>query len=83
MNKTDHFIKRQCQRAISDDLLKIVEENGTYSNAPGGAIKIHLGKRECQNIICETKRFLKIIEKAKGCTIIVRDNDMLTAYKQN
>jgi hypothetical protein len=81
MNKTKHLIKRQCQRGISDYLLKIIEENGKYLNAPGGATKIHLGNREYQNIVHETKKFLQILDKAKGGTIIIRDSDMLTVYK--
>jgi hypothetical protein len=83
MNKTDHFIKRQHQRAISDDLLKIVEEYGTYSNAKGGAIEIHLGNREYQNIVNKTKRFLHTLDRARGSTIIVCGNEMLTVYKKH
>jgi len=83
MNKTQHFIIRQGQCGIHDNLLKIVEENGTYSNAPGGATKIHLGKRECQKISLETRRFLKTIERAQDITIIIQDSNMLTVYKQN
>lgn len=81
MKKTKHLIKRQQQRGISDYLLKIIEENGKYLNAPGGAMKIQLGKREYQNIIHETKRFLQVLDKAKGGTIIIHDSDMLTVYK--
>jgi hypothetical protein len=81
MNKTKHLVKRQCQRGISDYLLDIIEDNGKYLRAPGGAIKIHLGNREYQNIVHETKRFLQILDKAKGGTIIVQGNDMLTVYK--
>ena len=81
MNKTKHFITRQCQRGISDCLLKIIEENGKYTNAPGGAIKIEIGNREYQNIVYETKKFLQLLDKAKGGTIIIQDNDLLTVYK--
>lgn len=81
MNKTKHSLKRQCQRGISDYLLDIIEKNGKYLRAPGGAIKIHLGNREYQNIVHETKRFLQVLDKAKGGTIIFHDSDMLTVYK--
>jgi len=81
MTKTKHFITRQCQRGISDYLLKIIEENGKYTNAPGGAIKIEIGNREYQNIVNETKKFLQLLDKAKGGTIIIQDNDLLTVYK--
>lgn len=81
MNKTKHFIKRQCQRGVSDDLLDIIEKNGKYLKAPGGATKIYLGNREYQNIVHEIKHFLQILDRAKGGTIIIRDQDMLTVYK--
>ena len=81
MYKTKHLIKRQRQRGISDYLLNIIEENGKYENAPCGAVKVRLGNREYQNIVQETKRFLQVLDKAKGGTIIIRDSDMLTAYK--
>jgi hypothetical protein len=74
-------MKRQRQRGISDYLLDIIEENGKYLRAPGGAIKIQLGNREYQNIVHETKRFLQVLDKAKGGTIIIQDSDMLTVYK--
>ncbi|MDP2160426.1 MAG: hypothetical protein Q8K02_08095 [Flavobacterium sp.] len=83
MNKTKHLVKRQCQRGISDYLLNIIEENGKYRRVPGGGIKIHLGNREYQNIVHETKRFLQVLDKAKGGTIIIHDSDMLTVYKYN
>lgn len=81
MNKTRHLIKRQSQRGISDYLLAIIEENGRYERAPGGATKIYLGNREYQNLVNETKRFLQILDKAKGGTIIFHNQDMLTVYK--
>lgn len=81
MNKTKHLIKRQCQRGIPDYLLNVIEENGKYLKAPGGATKIHLGNREYQNIVHKTKRFLQILDKAKGGTIIIQGQDMLTVYK--
>lgn len=81
MNKTKHLIKRQQQRGIPGYLLNIIEDNGKYIDAPGGAIKIHFGKREYQNIVQETKHFLQMLDKAKGGTIIIHDSDMLTVYK--
>lgn len=81
MNKTKHFMKRQHQRGISDYLINIIESNGKYLRAPGGATKIYLGNREYQNIVYEIKRFLQILDKAKGSTIIIEGSDRLTVYK--
>jgi len=81
MNKTRHFTKRQCQRGFPDYLVNIIEENGAYLRAPSGAIKIKLGNREYQNIVHELKHFMQILDRAKGGTVILHDNDMLTVYK--
>ena len=81
MNKTKHAVKRQCQRGIHDYLLDIIEENGRYLKALGGAIKIRLGNREYQSIVHNIKHFLQMLDKAKGGTIIVHDQDILTVYK--
>jgi hypothetical protein len=48
---------------------------------PGGAIKILFRNREYQNIVRETKRFLQMLEKAKGGTVIFRNQHILTVYK--
>ncbi len=81
MNKTKHLIKRQQQRGIPDYLLNIIEYKGRYLKAPGGATKIYFGDREYQEIVQETKHFLQMLDKAKGGTIIIHENAMLTAYK--
>ena len=82
MNKTKHFMKRQQQRGISNNLLDIIEKEGKYLRAPGGVVKIHLGNREYQNLVAKIKRFLQILDKAKGGTIIIDDSDILTTYKK-
>lgn len=81
MNKTKHLLRRQQQRGIPDYVLNIIEQSGEYQHAPGGATRIYLGNREYQNIVRETKRFLQVLDKAKGGTIIVHNQDMLTVYK--
>lgn len=80
MKKSKHFMKRQQQRGISDCLLNIIEENGKYLRAPGGATKIKLGNREYQDLVHKIKHFLQILDRAKGRTIIVDGQDMLTVY---
>lgn len=81
MIKTKHLIKRQQQRGIHYSLLRVIEDNGEYINAPGGAIKIHLGNRAYQNIVHETKKFLQMLDKGKGGTLIIKDHGILTVYK--
>jgi len=81
MHKTKHLIKRQQQRGIPDYLLSIIEYKGKYTKAPGGATKITFGNREYQEIVQETKHLLQMLDKAKGGTIIIQDNDILTVYR--
>jgi hypothetical protein len=82
MNKTKHAMLRQSQRGISDAILSIIQKHGKYENAPGGAIKIFFGNREYQAAATEMKKYLQDLEKAKGGTLIIVDNDLCTVYKQ-
>jgi len=81
MKMTDHAKVRQNQRGMSNLVIDIIEQYGRCEKAAGGAIKIYLGNREYQNIVHEIKQFLQKLDKAKGGTIIVHDQDILTVYK--
>lgn len=81
MKMTDHAKVRQNQRGMSNLVIDIIEQYGRCEKAAGGAIKIYFGNREYQNIVHEIKQFLQKLDKAKGGTIIVHDQDILTVYK--
>jgi DNA invertase Pin-like site-specific DNA recombinase len=82
METTIHAQVRARQRGIPETLLRIVEECGNVSHAPGGAQKLFFGKREAQLLRQELKRMLQAIDKAQGKVLIVKDGLILTTYCQ-
>ncbi|HQB08205.1 MAG TPA: hypothetical protein PK712_10115 [Rectinema sp.] len=83
MKLTGHAEARKKQRGFSDAILQIIEENGVYERAPGGAVKIFFGKREHRMVVERLKRFIQLADKAKGGTIILDNNKVLTVYKRS
>ena len=83
MEITKHAKLRQGERGIPNSLLNVILENGISAGAPGGAIKIFFGKREHQKIVSAAKKLIQILDKAKGGTLIVKGNDILTIYKSS
>jgi hypothetical protein len=83
MKLTNHAIARKQQRGFSDAILKIIEENGSYLNAPGGAVKIYFGRKEHRKAVEHFKKCIQLADKAKGGTIIVEDEIVLTVYKNS
>ena len=81
MNITGHAQKRINQRGFSNLVLNILLEHGNRGYAPGGAIKIFFGNKECQKVIGELKRAIKLMDKAKGGNVIIQDDHILTVYK--
>lgn len=81
MKLTKHAEKRIRQRGFSYFSLEIIENFGRYESAPGNATKVFLGKKECQQMISELKRHIQLIERAKGSTIIISGDTLLTVYK--
>lgn len=83
MKLTVHAETRKKQRGFSDAILQIIEENGAYERAPGGAIKIFFGKKEHRMVVERLKRYIQLADKAKGGTIILEDDKILTVYKNS
>ena len=81
MNLTKHAKKRMNQRGISNSILEIVLNLGTFKNAKGEADKIFLGKKEAQNAISNLKKIIQILERAKNTSIITADGKIITVYK--
>ena len=81
MNLTKHAEKRKNQRGISDTDINILLEHGRYMSAPGGAEKIRFGGKECQLAISELKKMIQMLDKAKGLTVIINENKIITVYK--
>jgi hypothetical protein len=83
MELTKHAKLRQDERGIPNSLLDVILENGIPTDAPGGAIKIFFGKREHQKTVSALKKVIQMLDKAKGGTLIVKDDNILTVYKSS
>jgi len=66
MKLTVHAVVRKQQRGFSNAILQIIEENGSYRSAPGGAVKIFFGKKEHQKTVEYFKKCIQLADKAKG-----------------
>lgn len=82
MEYTEHAWTRKIQRNFSDDIVDIILSNGRTAYAPGGAVKVFFGKKESCELITELKKTIKLIERARGGTLILSENKALTIYKR-
>lgn len=80
---TDHAKIRQKQRGISNIALNIIEQNGRCEKAPGGALKIFFGFKEYQRTIDELKKTIQLLDKVKGGTLIINEDEIITVYKKH
>jgi hypothetical protein len=81
MNMTKHATTRSQQRSITNDVLNVIQQFGRMDYAPGGAIKISLGKKEYATAVYEIKKFMKLLDRAKGGTMIIAGDNVVTVYK--
>lgn len=83
MTRTKHFQKRFDQRGFSETMLELVMQFGRTEKARGGAVKIFFGKKEGSALVQECKRIIQLIDKAKGATLIIKDDQIITGYKNS
>jgi len=81
MEFTHHARKRCQQRGISGEALELILDYGRICHAPGGAIKLFLGKKEYRELMNGLKQAMKVIERAKNGTLILANEKILTVYK--
>jgi len=73
MRLTKHATKRKKQRGFSSFSLQMIQKYGRCESAPGGATKVHFGKREYQRTVYEFKRAIQLLDKVKGGSLIIKD----------
>lgn len=99
LNLTQHADKRLRQRGINNTTLEYLYLYGDIQNAPGGALKIFLSRKDVNEEIKKLKRHCKIackfkdkkkinheirmLERAAGKCIIEKDGRILTVYNRN
>jgi hypothetical protein len=81
MRPTKHCHKRLKQRGFSKLALDIIYQYGRCSTASGNATKISFGNKECKEAEREFKRMLQYLDKAKGGNLIIKNDSILTVYK--
>ena len=81
MKNTYHSEKRMQQRGVTNRVLDFVLSNGQQDEAPGGAVKYFFGEKEYQQEMNRLKEYEKLLERAKNTIVIVRDDTVLTTYK--
>jgi hypothetical protein len=81
MNLTKHAEKRKNQRGFSKFTIDIILKNGSVKKAPGGTKQIFFGNKEYQETVSELKRVIQLLDRAKGGTIIVHAEQIITIYK--
>ena len=80
---SEHANKRQQQRNITDMMLEVIEGNGRVEYTPGGALKVFFGNKEYKQTISELKRIIKLVERARGGTMILANDTVLTVYRKH
>jgi hypothetical protein len=81
MKLTRHAEKRARQRGFSDFSLDIIRGCGRAEKAPGGAIRMFFGNKEYQRAVSDLKRAIQLLDRAKGGTIIIANEGVLTIYR--
>ncbi len=79
---TKHAQKRIQQRGISQETLRIIMDHGRIGNASNGVYKLFFGNKEYSNAINRLKQLIKSLERARGGTIILKE-EVITVYKNN
>lgn len=81
MKITRHAKARKQQRGFSKFILNMILENGRWEGARDGATKVYFGNKEYQRIIAELKRAIQALDKAKGGSVIIAGDKIITVYK--
>lgn len=80
MKTTKHAIKRIRQRGFSQLSIDMIRQFGRLERAPGGASRLVFGNKEYQKAVKEFKRAIQVLDKARGGSIIIKDDSLLTVY---
>ncbi len=81
MTLSRHAEIRAKQRGFPPLLIDIILACGRKTHAPGGAEKYVFGKREKARLLKSFKGIVQLMDKADGGTIITKDREILTVYK--
>ena len=81
MKLSRHALHRIKQRGISMTALDLIWKYGRESFAPGGAIKYFFGRNEYHSAINDHEEQIEILDRLKGCTMVVICGKVITVYR--
>lgn len=81
MKHSKHSEDRMRQRGFTTFSIDMIMRYGRIENAPGGVTKVYFGNKEYQKAVGEFKNVIQKLEKAKGGSLIVDGNRIITVYK--
>jgi len=81
MQLSKHALTRIRQRGISMAALDVIWRYGKESFGPGGAVKYFFGKTEYQYALNDDEERVDILDRVKGCTVVVIDGMVITVYR--
>jgi hypothetical protein len=81
MELSKHAVDRIRQRGISMTALDVIWKYGRESFAPGGAVKYFFGRNEYQYALNDHEERVDILDRVKGCTVVVIDGTVITVYR--
>jgi len=81
MQMTNHANKRKQQRCISNTTIEIIKQYGRELPASNGCKRIFFGNKEYNNLIFDIKKTLHYLEKARGASLIVNNDKVVTLYE--
>ena len=81
MRFTRHAEISRQQRGFSSFITDTILQFGEIRVAAGQATRVFLGNRQHREIVGELKRAIQFLDKAKGASIIIKGDNVLTVYK--
>lgn len=76
-----HASIRMHQRCMPELAIDIIAIHGRVIQERNGAERIYLGRKESATIVRELKKIIREVERARGGSVIVSDDRIVTVYK--
>ena len=83
MTLTQHAETRANQRGFNQEIISTIIKNGSLHIGKDGAQVFKFNQKDCNKMISELKRTIKIYQKAKNGVLIVSNNQIITMYKES
>lgn len=82
MKLSNHAKVRAQQRGVPIIGMEFIKKYGRYETAPGGATRVFLGRKEANKVCQDCKKTIQSLDKLSGVSMIIKDDNIITLYKQ-